>query len=178
MELVSKRLKTEIGELLVAAGPKGICRISFPAGLSGKWYPWFDRYFSKVPRRGNHPIIQELEYQIREYLVKNRRSFDLPIDLRGTEFQIRVWKRLLEIPYGSISTYGEIAKEMGLRGGGRAVGNASAANPIPIVIPCHRLVGHSGHLVGFGGGLELKEYLLELEGNRIRFPEAIQPSLT
>jgi len=177
MELVSKRLQTEIGELLVAARPSGLCRISFPVGLSGNWYPWFDRYFSQLPKSGFHPLIQEVEYQLHEYLAGNRIRFNVPLDLYGTDFQIRVWNRLLKIPYGMTVTYGEIAREMGIRKGSRAVGGATSNNPIPILVPCHRVVGSAGGLVGFGGGLELKERLLELEGNRIRFSASILPTM-
>jgi len=177
MELVSKRLQTEIGELLVAAGPSGICRISFPVDLTGNWYPWFDRYYSVLPKSGNHPLIQETEYQLHEYFASNRTHFDVPVDLKGTDFQVRVWKRLLAIPFGTTVTYGEIAREMGIHHGSRAIGGANATNPIPIIVPCHRVVGSAGGLVGFGGGLELKERLLELEGNRIRFPASILPTV-
>lgn len=177
MELVSKRLQTEIGELLIAAGPQGICRISFPVDLTGKWFLWFDRYFGCLPKPGNHPLIQEAEYQLHEYLASNRAHFELSIDLKGTDFQIRAWQRFLAIPFGTTMSYGEIAREMGIRNGSRAIGRASASNPIPIIVPCHRIVGSAGGLVGFGGGLELKERLLELEGNRMRFPEGITPTV-
>jgi methylated-DNA-[protein]-cysteine S-methyltransferase len=82
---------------------------------------------------------------------------------------MRIWQRLREIPYGATVAYGDLAKEVGIPGGSRAIGGATGANPVPIVVPCHRVVGASGKLVGFGGGIELKERLLELEGARIPF---------
>jgi len=169
MSLIFERIDTPLGELLIAATEAGICRISFPAGLSGHWFPWFDHHFGAVPRLGNHSLLDLLKSQLEEYWPGIRRSFDLPLDLRGPEFHLRVWRRLQEIPYGTVVTYGEMARELGIPYGPRAIGNANANNPIPIVIPCHRVVGSGGRLVGFAGGLELKERLLEIEGARIPF---------
>jgi len=107
----------------------------------------------------NDTTIRELH----EYLRGARRTFDVPLDLRGTPFQCDVWNRLREIPYGSTTSYGEIAEQIGNPRASQAVGQAVGANPIPIIIPCHRVIGKDGHLVGFGGGLPLKERLLSLE---------------
>ena len=112
---------------------------------------------------------EELQEELEQYLTKARSTFGVPLDLRGTDFQRKVWKRLLEIPYGATVGYGELAREMEIPGGSRAIGGAVGANPVPIVVPCHRVVGSGGDLVGFGGGLDLKERLLELEGVRIPF---------
>jgi len=101
--------------------------------------------------------------QLHGYLTGMRRAFDLPFDLRGTQFQRDVWTTLSTIPYGTTRTYGEVAKQIGRPKAVRAVGQAVGANPVPIVIPCHRVIGHDGRLVGFGGGLPLKERLLSLE---------------
>jgi len=101
--------------------------------------------------------------QLHEYLTGSRRTFDLPLDLRGTEFQRDVWNAIATIPYGLTVSYGEIAGQVGRPRAVRAVGQAVGANPVPIVIPCHRVIGRDGHLVGFGGGLPLKERLLSLE---------------
>ena len=102
--------------------------------------------------------------QLREYFAGSRRTFDLPLEPRGTPFERRVWSRLREIPYGATTSYGAIANEFGLVNAARAVGRANGANPIPIIIPCHRVIGADGTLTGFGGGLPLKRALLELEG--------------
>ncbi|MFN3763308.1 MAG: methylated-DNA--[protein]-cysteine S-methyltransferase, partial [Anaerolineae bacterium] len=90
--------------------------------------------------------------------------FDLPLDLRGTPFQRRVWEELRRVPYGQTVAYGELARRVGRPGAARAVGRAVGANPVPIIVPCHRVVGADGSLVGYGGGLEIKAALLRLEG--------------
>lgn len=102
--------------------------------------------------------------QLLEYFEGGRRRFDLRLDARGTEFERTIWERLRTIPYGATTSYGAIAAELGLINGARAVGRANGANPIPIVIPCHRVIGSDGELTGFGGGLPLKRALLEFEG--------------
>ncbi|MFS8542144.1 MAG: methylated-DNA--[protein]-cysteine S-methyltransferase, partial [Tissierellales bacterium] len=102
--------------------------------------------------------------QIIDYLNGKRKSFFLPLDLRGTDFQIKVWKELIKIPYGETRTYKDVAKNINVPKGYRAVGNALNKNPILIVIPCHRVIGSGGKLTGFRGGLELKAKLLALEG--------------
>ena len=101
--------------------------------------------------------------QLDEYFAAQRREFDLPLDPRGTDFQRRVWKRLLDIPYGETTTYGRLATDLGDAKASRAVGLANGSNPIPIVIPCHRVIGADGSLTGFGGGLTIKQQLLDLE---------------
>lgn len=108
--------------------------------------------------------MRAVQAQLNEYFLCARRTFDVPIDPHGTPFERRVWTRLREIPYGATTSYGTIAMEFGLRSGARAVGRANGANPIPIIIPCHRVIGADGRLTGFGGGLPLKRALLELEG--------------
>ena len=108
--------------------------------------------------------LRTVAAQLAEYFQKTRRSFDVQLDLRGSAFEISVWQRLAQIPYGTTTSYGVIANEFKLENGARAVGLANARNPIPIIIPCHRVIGADGALVGFGGGLPLKERLLELEG--------------
>jgi methylated-DNA-[protein]-cysteine S-methyltransferase len=113
---------------------------------------------------GPRALLATARAQLDEYLAGERRRFELPLDLAGTEFQRRAWLALTEIPYGETRTYAEQARVLGT--GARAVGSANAHNPVPIVIPCHRLVGSDGSLTGFGGGLELKEWLLRLEGAR------------
>ena len=109
-------------------------------------------------------VNQDLARQeIEEYLNGDRKSFSSPLDLRGTPFQIEVWNELLNIPYGETRSYGEIAAAVGRPRAARAVGAAIGANPLPITVPCHRVIGKNGSLVGFGGGLRLKERLLLLE---------------
>jgi O-6-methylguanine DNA methyltransferase len=106
---------------------------------------------------------EQILEQLHEYLRGTRREFTIPLDLRGTAFQRSVWDALARIPYGATTTYGAIAAEIGAAKASRAVGQAVGANPAPIVLPCHRVLGASGALVGYGGGLPLKERLLMLE---------------
>ncbi len=101
--------------------------------------------------------------QLMEYFDGRRRQFDLPLAPNGTPFQQRVWKALLDIPYGETISYGELAARIGRRSASRAVGLANGSNPLPIVIPCHRVIGSNGKLTGYGGGLAIKERLLALE---------------
>jgi len=169
MLLVSRKIDTSLGSLQAAVTEKGLCRIFFSGEDADRWNLWFDRHFSRIPESGDHPLIDELESQLTEYLAGESRVFSAPLDLRGTEFQTTVWTRLLEIPYGATVTYGDLAFEMGISGGSRAIGGAVGNNPVPILVPCHRVLGASGQLVGFAGGIDLKERLLELEGARIPF---------
>jgi methylated-DNA-[protein]-cysteine S-methyltransferase len=109
-------------------------------------------------------LVEQAQAQLAEYFAGRRREFELPLDPIGTDFQQRAWLALLEIPYGETRTYGEQARRLGLADGARAIGSANARNPLPIVIPCHRLVGSAGKLTGYAGGLDSKEQLLRLEG--------------
>jgi len=109
------------------------------------------------------PLIKEAHKQIEEYLKGQRSLFDLPLAPSGTEFQKRVWNALKNIPYGKTASYKDIAIEAGNEKASRAVGMANNKNPISIIIPCHRVIGKNGKLVGYGGGIEIKEYLLRLE---------------
>jgi methylated-DNA-[protein]-cysteine S-methyltransferase len=111
----------------------------------------------------NHPVLVEAERQLGEYFSGKRKSFNIKLDFTGTEFQNRVWQALLLIPFGETRSYGEIAKKLGRPTASRAVGAANGKNPISIIAPCHRVIGASGKLTGFAGGLENKARLLALE---------------
>jgi len=111
----------------------------------------------------SNALLKEAAGQLRAYLAGELRHFDLPLDMRGTEFQLRVWRQLLEIPYGETRSYSWVAQAIGAPKAVRAVGAANGRNPIPIVVPCHRVIGAGGSLVGYGGGLALKRLLLDLE---------------
>ncbi|KAF0861704.1 methylated-DNA--[protein]-cysteine S-methyltransferase [Pseudomonas sp. LD120] len=112
----------------------------------------------------NHPLLLETECQLQEYFVGRRERFDLELDCVGTEFQRKVWQALLTIPFGETRSYGQIARQIGSPKSVRAVGAANGRNPISIVVPCHRVIGATGSLTGFAGGLEAKQFLLALEG--------------
>lgn len=114
----------------------------------------------------DHPVLLETERQLNEYFQGKRKSFSLKLDLMGTKFQNDVWQALLAIPFGETRSYGQLARQLGNPRATRAVGAANGRNPIPIVVPCHRVIGASGKLTGFGGGLKTKAHLLELESNQ------------
>jgi methylated-DNA-[protein]-cysteine S-methyltransferase len=148
-------LDTPIGELLLAGEDGALSMIGFPKG-SMRREPEADWIF-------NETQMSDARQQLREYFSGERRDFDLPLKLSGTEFQVSVLEALQGIPYGETTSYGEIAKRIGRPKAVRAVGAANGRNPIPIVVPCHRVIGSTGDLTGFGGGLDTKEALLRLE---------------
>lgn len=119
----------------------------------------------------NTPLIQKASSQLAEYFQGRRQDFDLPIAPRGTDFQKSVWQKLQNIPYGKTCSYKDIAISLGNHNASRAVGNANNKNPIAIIIPCHRVIGQNGSLVGYAGGLHIKKYLLELETNKYPYFE-------
>jgi methylated-DNA-[protein]-cysteine S-methyltransferase len=138
--------------LLLATSVRGIRGLHF--GLPGD-----------TSSRPPHPeLFQAASRQLAEYFAGRRTSFDLPLDITGTPFQLRVWAELQRIPYGETISYSELAKRIGSPKAVRAVGAASGRNPVPIIVPCHRVIASNGGLQGFGGGLEAKRLLLDLEG--------------
>ncbi len=148
-------LDSPIGELLLAGEEGALSMIGFPKG-SMRREPEADWIFNEKP-------LAEACRQLTEYFAGQRKVFDLPLKLSGTEFQVSVLDALQEIPYGQTTSYGEIARRIGRPKAVRAVGAANGRNPIPIVVPCHRVIGSTGDLTGFGGGLDTKEALLRLE---------------
>jgi O-6-methylguanine DNA methyltransferase len=113
----------------------------------------------------DNPKVVNIFNQLREYFSRQRKEFDLPLELLGTEFQKKVWNELTKIPYGETISYGELAEWVGDKNKMRAVAAANGANPIPVIIPCHRVIGADGSLTGYSGGLDVKQKLLELEGS-------------
>jgi methylated-DNA-[protein]-cysteine S-methyltransferase len=124
--------------------------------------------------REDPPHFQLLQDQLAEYFIGRREAFSLDLDLHGTPFQIRVWRQLMGIPYGKLRTYGQVARQMGRPTATRAVGQAAGHNPLPILVPCHRVIGKGGSLVGFAGGLTTKARLLRLEGHTLGTTERIE----
>ena len=145
-------LDTPIGRIGVAEDGEGICDIFFGPG---------DETAGMKTRETS--LLIEAKNQLREYFNGERLSFDLPLSLCGTEFQLSVWQALQTIPYGKTCSYKEIAEQIGNPKAFRAVGMANNRNPVSIVVPCHRVIGHDGALVGYGGGIQLKDFLLRLE---------------
>ncbi|VAW34470.1 Methylated-DNA--protein-cysteine methyltransferase [hydrothermal vent metagenome] len=154
-------LPTAIGTLILVADEQGLSRIILPPCLDLEQKSSFqDRHGMTT---ADHPLLDAAAGQIIAYLRGRLTDFDLPLSLTGTRFRQQAWTIMRTIPYGETCTYGEIARELGNDGLARAVGGAANANPVPLVIPCHRVVGAHGRLTGFAGGLTMKKYLLELE---------------
>lgn len=158
---------TELGEVGIAANDAGLVAVAFhreeyPLKVGADW------------RRGASELTERAARQLEEYFAGGRRAFELPLVPRGTEFQRRVWDALLQIPFGETRSYREQAEALGDPRAIRAVARANGANPIAIVIPCHRVIGADGSLTGYAGGLEMKARLLTLEGaNFIQQPELL-----
>lgn len=165
-ECASTVVKTPIGGLRVVASARGIRRIAFDARMPSAPGNGWAQPGSPEARRHLAAAVK----QLREYFAGRRTEFELPLDLEGTAEQRRVWQELCAIPFGATASYGEIARRIGSPAGARAVGRACATNPVPVVVPCHRVVGADGSLHGFGGGLWRKQRLLEHEGARLRLP--------
>lgn len=159
-------MPSPIGTLLLAATEKGLCFIGF--GDEEKELPALQRWRKKqmlpaTPVR-DEEITQQAKTELEQYFAGKRNAFDLSLDLHGTPFQKKVWRELTNIPHGETRSYKEIALAIGAMKAVRAIGGANHCNPIPIIVPCHRVIGSNGALVGYGGGLSIKEYLLQLEG--------------
>jgi O-6-methylguanine DNA methyltransferase len=152
---------------VVADCAEGV-RLRFTASAAGIRSIDFDltRPADGEEASGN-PVLREAVRQLQAYFGGSLRVFEMPLDPSGTEFQRKVWRHLETIPYGEICSYSQVAEAIGSPRAVRAVGAANGANPIPIVVPCHRVIGSSGKLVGYGGGLPLKQRLLSLEGVRL-----------
>jgi len=150
--------ESPVGPLFLAATRRGLCRVSYT--VEGEDEAVARRYGVRVLRAPLDQVRRELD----EYFAGRRRAFDLPLDLRVAPFQEAVLRALARVPYGRTETYGGLAAQVGRPKAARAVGTAMNRNPVPIVLPCHRVVGADGSLVGYGGGLEVKRALLELEG--------------
>jgi methylated-DNA-[protein]-cysteine S-methyltransferase len=150
----SRAVTTPIGTLGLVASGRGLTNVRWSA--------------AGLPDEPS-PVLDEAAAQLDAYFAGDLIAFDLPLDLAGTDFQRRCWLALATIPYGQTVSYGEQARRLGLRpDAARAVGAANGQNPLPVVLPCHRVIGADGSLTGFGGGLQLKRHLLEHEGALLR----------
>ena len=151
-------IDSPIGPLGLVATDKGLRAVSWRGEETSVELP------SDMLDSSDHPVLTKAAAQLAEYFCGDRTSFDVPLDLRGTEFQVAAWRALGDIPYGSTRSYGEQAALIGRPKAVRAIGQANGRNPVPIVLPCHRVIGANGSLVGFGGGLDTKTLLLQHEG--------------
>jgi methylated-DNA-[protein]-cysteine S-methyltransferase len=158
-EVYYTRFESPVGRLLLAGDAKGLRRVSFEnskrsAPLKSEW-------------KQNRAAFGEVIRQLQAYFRGELKEFDVPLAMEGTEFQLRVWNELREIPYGETISYAQLAGRIGNPKAARAVGLANGSNPIPIIVPCHRVIGSDGSLTGFGGGLPTKKMLLELESKQL-----------
>ncbi len=159
--LTSTTMGSPVGELTLIASDAGLRAVLWPMEREGRVS------FSETIEVGSHRVLDAARSQIDEYIGGTRTTFDLPLDLIGTDFQVDVWNALMRIPFGETRSYGELADELDRHGAARAVGAATGRNPISVVVPCHRLVGSSGKLTGFAGGLDAKRWLLEHEAPEV-----------
>ena len=158
MSLSCKFVASPIGKLKLVASDKGLVAVLWEKENPGRVR------LNELLEDPSHPVLCKTERQLEEYFAGSRQSFSLPLDMRGTRFQNQVWEALLAIPFGETRSYGQLANQLGNPKATRAVGAANGRNPIAIVVPCHRVIGFSGKLTGFAGGLEAKAHLLALEG--------------
>ncbi|MGI8418022.1 MAG: methylated-DNA--[protein]-cysteine S-methyltransferase [Nakamurella sp.] len=152
-------IDTAIGEITVVADDAALIGLYFPH----HWYPPAPDTIGPLVDAVTDPLFSVVAEQLDEYLTGRRSSFDIPVRLVGDEFQQQVWALLDEIPYGSTTSYGEIAEQLGNKALAQRVGQAVGHNPVSTVVPCHRVVGSTGKLTGYAGGLDRKRFLLELE---------------
>ena len=169
--LLYSRMDSPIGLLFVGSSQAGLAMIEFDRGRSEPSPNVVTRDADgkkiRVTWEQSSTVTRPYEKELSEYFAGHRQDFSFPLDLRGTDFQKRCWRALLDIPYGETCNYRDIAQRVGTTGY-RAVGMANHTNPIPIVIPCHRVIAANGTLCGYGGGLDMKRYLLRLEGAPFR----------
>jgi methylated-DNA-[protein]-cysteine S-methyltransferase len=145
-------IESPVGPLTLEADDEGLARIEFGAE-------------DRQPCLSGQAVLHDAIRQLAEFFDGRRTTFDVKLALRGTPFQLDVWRELLRIPYGETRSYAQIAKSIGRPAAIRAVGAANGANPIPIIVPCHRVIGSNGSLTGFGGGIDVKRWLLDFEKN-------------
>jgi methylated-DNA-[protein]-cysteine S-methyltransferase len=150
-------MPSPVGELLFLATERGLSGLF----MNTRVHPPADRERALAPER-----FSDATRQVTEYFAGTRRDFSLALDLQGTPFQIRVWQELQRIPYGTTISYGELAERLGNPAAVRAVGAANGRNPVSIIVPCHRVIGSNGSLVGYGGGLSRKQILLQHEASQ------------
>lgn len=163
--VATAKLETPIGRLRLAATTSGLVRIALPKGAGSIFHGWLRRELPDAERVDELPILKQACRELEEYFAGERREFKVQLDLRGTPFQVRVWTELAKIPFGQTWSYADVARSVRSPRGYRAVGLANAANPVPLILPCHRVIASDGKLGGYGGGLEAKRKLLAFEQN-------------
>ena len=157
MSLAYKIIASPVGKLTLVASDQGLVAILWENDSPRRVR------LSEMVAEEQHPVLVEVERQLGEYFAGTRKTFSVALDMRGTRFQRDVWEALLAIPFGETRSYGQLARQLGNPRATRAVGAANGRNPISIIVPCHRVIGSSGKLTGFAGGLDTKARLLDLE---------------
>lgn len=161
-------VQSPIGDMIAGATNKGICFLEWhDRGGVERILSRVGKRYKKPLEQGSSELLRELQNELSNYFDRTINKFLVPIDVSGTNFENRVWKKLLRIPYGETKSYGEIASELGKPGASRAVGRANGANYLSIIVPCHRVIESNGKLRGYGSGLWRKKYLLELESTTV-----------
>lgn len=165
-EITITQFDTPAGRYSAALTPKGLALLLFPTNDPALCHSWAKRWApdATITVGQHNPHLAQLQQELTAYFEGRLRSFSVPLDLHGTPFQTRVWHEVYKVGYAQLRSYREIANSIGSPTAVRAVGAANGANPVPIIVPCHRIIGSDGNLVGYGGGLDLKRRLLELEG--------------
>jgi len=158
-------LTSPFGQVGVVLTQAGVGRVALPPEPEQACADWVRRWFPDVRRLGGDPRLAQVADELLAYLAGRLKQFTVPLDLRGTPFQLEVWRAVQAIPFGEVRTYAQVATAIGRPSACRAVGAANGANPTPILIPCHRVIGSDGALTGYVGGIPLKKRLLELEGH-------------
>lgn len=159
--LTQSTMDSPVGVLRIIGSDAGIRAVLWPVEREGRVR------FDEEITDGTHPILEEAKAQLKAYIDGDREDFDLPLDLVGTNFQQVVWEGLQKIPFGSTRSYGDLASDLERPGAARAVGAATGRNPVSIIVPCHRLVGSTGSLTGFAGGIDAKRWLLDHESHKL-----------
>lgn len=162
--IITKKIKTPVGEMILGALDAKICFLEFYLPERYKEMPGkLRKVFDAELVEGTNEVIEQAEKELQEYFAGKRKQFTVPLDLRGTKFELKIWDQLLKIPYGQVCSYSDIAKKIHNPKSVRAVGGANHSNPVAIIVPCHRVVGKNGSLSGYGGGMDKKKFLLQLE---------------
>lgn len=162
MKLSKKSFKSPFGTFLIVANPDSIVALLLPNQETKK------ETFETAVENKNHPILKQCEAELKEYFAGSRKEFTVPVSGAGTEFQTKVWNELMKIPFGETTSYLKQARRMKKEKAVRAVAGAHSKNPIPILVPCHRVIASDGRLHGYAGGISLKKKLLEIEGLSIQ----------
>jgi O-6-methylguanine DNA methyltransferase len=174
-KVVYRHIDSPIGSLIIGTTPKGLCLLEFTdryglTEINSRYRKWYKMECVE----GSHVILDTLERELKSYFEGKLQTFSIPLDLRGSPFEMSVWNELLNIAYGETKSYIDIARAIGNPSASRAVGRANGNNPVAIVVPCHRVIASNGTLHGYGGGLWRKEKLLALESRKKDLTDYIQ----